>query len=91
MDAHMRLANVGRGEPFPPQGLESVYRAALAADSAFGAALRKRFGARAGDARYDATRRGWTKAVVAAHDAWIAADDAWLAAYRKARRENEEA
>jgi hypothetical protein len=64
--------------------MEQMYYAALAADSAWSAALERRFGGRAGNARYD--KRGVsTPKLQQLHHNFRVANDAWLEAARRSR------
>jgi hypothetical protein len=64
--------------------MEQLYYAALAADSAWSAALERRFGGRAGDARYD-KRAVSTPELQQLHHNFRVANDAWLEAVRRSR------
>lgn len=64
--------------------MEQLYYAALAADSAWSAALQRCFGRKAGDARYD--KRGVsTPELQQLHQNFRIANDAWLEAVRLSR------
>jgi hypothetical protein len=60
--------------------LDALHRAALLADDAFGAALRRAYGSRAGDMRYRTSDQ--SVAVQALGAAYVKAIDAWRDAYR---------
>jgi hypothetical protein len=60
--------------------LDHLYAIALAADRAFGDALRRAYGSKAPDMRYRSTTQ--SPAVRAYGDAYVQAIDAWRAAYR---------
>lgn len=59
--------------------IESLYRAAIAADEAFGKALRRVYGRRAGDMRYAKAWPGHPEI----EEAWERARDAFVAYRRK--------
>ena len=64
--------------------MEQLYYAALAADSAWSAALERCFGGKAGDARYD-KRAVSTPELQQLHQNFRVANDAWLEAVRRSR------
>lgn len=67
-----------------PNTVEALRQAALAADDAWTAALRARYGSRAGEARYD--RRGRVSPELEAlYQAKVVADAAWLASSQTSR------
>lgn len=67
--------------------MEQLYRAALNADQAWSEVLKRQFGCRAGDARYD--RRGVsTPELTTLQQNFRVANDAWLDAVRRRRSQD---